>query len=68
MLTEQYFYYVRGCTVRTMYISTMYYVMCTGTLSRVIELLRNIEFRNWHAMRGGLMLSDSISEEKLEID
>ena len=35
---------------------------------RVIEFLRNLEFRNWHAMRGGLMLPDSISEEKLEID
>ena len=35
---------------------------------RVIEFLRNFEFHNWHAMRGGLMLPDSISEEKLEID
>ena len=35
---------------------------------RVIEFLRNFEFRNWHTMRGGLMLPDSISEEKLEID
>ena len=35
--------------------------------SRVIEFLRNFEFRNWHAMRGGLMLPDSISEEKLKI-
>ena len=35
---------------------------------RVIEFSRNFEFRNWHAMRGGLMLPDSISEEKLEID
>ena len=35
---------------------------------RVIEFLRNFEFRNWHAMRGELMLPDSISEEKLEID
>ena len=23
---------------------------------------------NWHAMRGGLMLPDSVSEEKIEID
>ena len=36
--------------------------------TRVIEFLRNFEFRNWHTMRGGLMLPDSISEEKLEID
>ena len=35
---------------------------------RVIEFLRNFEFRNWHAMIGRLMLTDSISEEKLEID
>ena len=35
---------------------------------RVVEFLRNFEFHNWHAMRGGLMLPDSISEEKLEID
>ena len=40
------------------------YTIC----SRVIEFLRNFEFRNWHAMRGGLMLPDSIFEEKLEID
>ena len=42
----------------------IYKASCT----RVIEFLRNFEFRNWHAMRGGLMLPDSISEEKLEID
>ena len=36
--------------------------------SKVSEFLRNFEFCNWHAMRGGLMLPDSISEEKLEID
>ena len=36
--------------------------------TRMIEFLRNFEFRNWHAVRGGLMLPDSISEEKLEID
>ena len=36
--------------------------------TRVIEFLRNFEFRNWHAMRGGLMLPDLISEEKIEID
>ena len=35
---------------------------------RVIEFLRNFVFHNWHAMRGGLMLPDSISEEKFEID
>ena len=35
---------------------------------RVIEFLRIFEFRNWHVMRGGLILLDSISEEKLEID
>ena len=35
---------------------------------RVIEFLRNFEFRNWNTMRGELMLPDSISEEKLEID
>ena len=34
----------------------------------VIEFLGNFEFRNWHAMRGGLMFPDFISEEKLEID
>ena len=34
---------------------------------RVIEILRNFEFGNWHSIRGGLMLPDSISEEKLEI-
>ena len=36
--------------------------------TRVIEFLRNFEFRNCHAIRGGLMLPDSISEKKLEID
>ena len=36
--------------------------------TRVIEFLGNFEFHNWHAMRGRLMLSDSISEEKLKID
>ena len=41
-----------------------YYVLHT----RVIEFLKNFEFRNWHSMRGRLMLPDSISEEKLEID
>ena len=35
---------------------------------RVIEFLGNFEFRNWQAMRGELMLPDSISEEKIEID
>ena len=35
--------------------------------TRVIEFLRNFEFRKWHTMRGGLMLPDSIYEEKLEI-
>ena len=35
---------------------------------RVIKFLRNFEFHNWHTMRGELMLPDSISEEKLEID
>ena len=35
---------------------------------RMIKFLRNFEFRNWQAMRGGLMLPDSISEEELEID
>ena len=35
---------------------------------RVINDLGIFEFHNWHAMRGGLMLPDSISEEKLEID
>ena len=35
---------------------------------RVIKFLRNFEFRNWHAMRGGRMLPDYISEEKLEND
>ena len=35
---------------------------------RVIEILRNFEFGNWHSIRGGLMLPDSISEEKIEID
>ena len=34
----------------------------------VVEFLRNFEFHNWHVMRGGPMLPDSISEEKLEID
>ena len=37
-------------------------------ISRVIEFLRIYEFHNWHAIRGGLMLPDSISEEKLKID
>ena len=36
--------------------------------NRVIKFLRIFEFHNWHIMRGGLMLPDSISEEKLEID
>ena len=35
---------------------------------RVIKFLRIFEFCNWHAMRGGQMLPESISEEKLEID
>ena len=34
---------------------------------RVIKFLKNFEFHKWHAMRGGLMLPDSISEEKLRI-
>ena len=44
-------------------VTSVYYIYV-----RVIEFLRNFEFRNWHAMRGGLMLPDSISEETLEID
>ena len=35
---------------------------------KVIEVLRICEFRNWHLMMGGLMLPDSISEEKFKID
>ena len=33
--------------------------------TRVIKFLRIFEFRNWHLMRGWLMLPDSISDEKL---
>ena len=36
--------------------------------SRVIKFLRIFEFRNWHLMRGRLMMSDSISEEKSKFD
>ena len=39
-----------------------------GLYTRVIKFLRIFEFRNLHAMRGGLMLPDSISEEKFKID
>ena len=35
-------------------------------LYRVIEVLRIFEFRKWHLMRAGLILPDSISEEKLK--
>ena len=35
---------------------------------RVIEFWRISEFSNWYLMRGGLMLPDSIFEEKLKID
>ena len=34
----------------------------------MIEFLRMYKFCNLHLMRGGLMLPDSISEEKLKID
>ena len=36
--------------------------------TRVIKFLRLFEFHNKHLMRGGLMLPDYISEEKLKID
>ena len=39
-----------------------------GLYTRVIKFLRIFEFRNLHAMRSGLMLPDSISEEKFKID
>ena len=37
-------------------------------INRVIELLRIFEFRNLHLMRGGLILLNTISEEKLKND
>ena len=34
---------------------------------RVIKILRIFDFLSWHAMRGRLMLPESISEEKFKI-
>ena len=44
-----------------------FFVIVLG-FNSVIEFLRNFEFHNWYLMRGGLMLPDSFSEEKLKID
>ena len=44
------------------------WILGTCMIIRVIEFLKNFEFRNLHIMRGGLMYPNSISEEKLEID
>ena len=57
-----------GCTNNSHLSTIEVSLLCTktekrSTNSRVIEVLRVFEFRNWHLMRGGLMLPDSISEE-----
>ena len=47
---------------------TFFYVIVLSDMIRVIEFLRIFEFRNLHLMRGGLILPNSISEEKLKIE
>ena len=58
-----------GLILLVMKLDTCVYQNMQVYLSYKIEgFSTNFEFRNWHTMRGGLMLPDSISEEKIEID
>ena len=56
----------RQCLNVSMYV-LIYDVSVWGFLLEWSSL-RIFKFRNWHLMRGGLVLPDSIPEEKLKID